>query len=183
VATQLDNLSEQTRDELAALALKLSGNQKTRKGFLGLVKEAAPETPIPELDATRQLEEEIGKRDKKIEELSNSFAEFKLGQGMAEQKKSVMSKYSLSEDDLKKMEEKMGKKELPVDYEFAARLYKQETEVSVPTSYGTSGFGPLDIQKNAKAFEGLMEDEANWSISTAHSIIDDMQKAGKAPAF
>lgn len=183
MATNLNNVSEETRDELAALALALSGNEKTRKNFLGLVKQAAPNTPIPELDAERRISEATESLRKENQDLKNSFEEFKLGGQMREMKDQVKSKYSLSDDDLKKMEEKMGKKELPVDYEFAARLYKQETEVAPPSNYGTSGYGPLNLEKNAKTFEGLMEDEANWSLTTAHQMIDDMQKSGKTPAF
>lgn len=179
----LNNVSEETRDELAALALQLSGNTKTRKSFLGLVKEAAPNTPIPELDAEKRIEEATSALREENNKLKNSFEEFKLGGQMKEMKDQVRSKYSLSDDDFKKMEEKMGKKELPVDYEFAARLYKQETEVATPTSYGTSGYGPFNLEKNAKAFEGLMENETGWANETAHQIIDEMQKAGKAPAF
>lgn len=183
MTTKLDHVSEETRDELASLALTLSGNAKTRKGFLGLVKEAAPGTPIPELDQSRIFDEEIGKRDKKIEELTNSFNDFKLGGQMVEQKNKVMQKYGFSSDDMTKMEEKMGKKELPTDYDFAARLFKQELDVAPPTTYGSSGYGPFALEKNAKSLEGLMENENDWSIATAHSMIDDMQRAGKTPAF
>ncbi len=48
---------------------------------------------------------------------------------------------------------------------------------------GTSGYGPLDLEHNAKGMEGLMEDTDNWASRTAHSLIDEIQKKGRAPAF
>lgn len=181
--TAIDSISEQTRDELAALALKMSGNKATRKEFLGLVGKVAPDTPIPELEFEGRLEAATKPLREENEKLRNSFEDFKLGAQMVEQKKSVMAKHQLTDEDLKKMEERMGKKELPADYEWAARLYKQETQVAEPTNYGTSGYGPLAIEKNAKAFEGLMDNENDWGIQTAHQIIDEMRTKGHTPAF
>ncbi len=183
MATRIDSISEETRDELAALALRMSGNKATRKEFLGLVGKVAPETPIPELEFDQRLEAATKPLIEENQKLRNSFEDFKLGNQMIEQKKTVMQKHGLSAEDMTKMEERMGKKELPTDYEFAARLYKQETQAAEPTNYGTSGYGPLAIEKNAKAFEGLMENESDWGITTAHQIIDEMRTKGHTPAF
>ena len=183
MATKLDHLSEDTRDELAALNLRLAGNPKTRKGFLGLVREVSPDTPIPELDATKWGEEQLALRDKQITELRGELHDYKLGNQLGEQKKKVMEKYKLSDSDLTTMEERMGKKELHTDYEFAARLFKQEKEVAPPTTYGTSGYGPFNLRKGAEEMKGLMDDEVGWANDTAHSIIDEMQKTGRSPAF
>ena len=183
MATKLEHVSEDTRDELAQLALRLSGNAKTRKGFLGLVKEASPDTPIPELDAVAWGEKELAARDKRIQELEGKLNDVVLGGQMVEQKRQIMSKHGLSEADLTTMEERMGKKELPTDYEFAARLFKQEKEVAPPTTYGTSGYGPFNLRKGAEEMKGLMDDEVGRANDTAHSIIDEMQKTGRSPAF
>ncbi len=183
MATKLEHVSEETRDELASLALRLSGNKETRKGFLGLVEKAAPGTPIPELEFERRLQEETKPLREQLEKTENSFNDFKLGAQMVEQKNQVMRKYGFTETDMTKMEEKMGKKELPTDYDFAARLFKQELEVAPPTTYGSSGYGPFALEKNAKALDGLMENENDWAISQAHSMIDDMTRANKSPTF
>ena len=179
----LHNLTDETRDELASLALKLSGNQKTRKGFLGLIKEAAPSTPIPEIDEVAAVHAELAKRDEKISTLEKKFEDDIFTRNLAATKAGVRDRYSLSEEDMKKLEERMGKKELPADYEWAARLHKQEMEVAAPTSYGSSGWGMLDVEHNAKEFKGLMEDTDNWASRTAHEMIDSIQKKGRGPAF
>lgn len=182
--TKLDNLSDDTRDELAALALKLSGNQKTRKGFLGLIKQAAPETPIPEIDEVAAVNAEIEKRDKRIQELEQKFDQRFLQEDLSKTKNSVREKFGLSDDDFSKMEKMMTEKQLPADYNWAAPLYKQQTDAATPTNWGSdSGVGPLDIEKNAGTVDGLMDDTDNWARRTAHQMIDDMHKHGKASSF
>jgi hypothetical protein len=181
--TNLQNLTDETRDELAALALKLSGNTKTRKGFLGLVKEAAPETPIPEIDEVNAVQAKIDEERAAREKFENEQRDRWLQQDLSARKNAVAEKYGFSDDDMKKVEERMGKKELPADYEWAARLHKQEVEVSTPTNYGSGGHGPLDLEHNAKGLEGLMDDTDNWASRTAHQMIDEMHRKGKAPAF
>ena len=181
--TNLQNLSDETRDELAALALKLSGNTKTRKGFLGLVKEAAPDTPIPEIDEVNAVNAEIAKRDEKISALEKRLDDDPFARTLAAQKNEAKAKYGLSDEDVSKMEEMMKKGELPADYRFAPSLFKQQTEVASPTNYGSSGHGPLDLEHNAKGLEGLMDDTDNWASRTAHQMIDEMHRKGKAPAF
>jgi len=180
--TKLESLSDDTRDELAALALKLSGNQKTRKGFLGLVKEAQPDTPIPEIDEVKALEAALAKRDEAIGALAKKFDDQTFAQSLAAKKNEARAKFDLSDADMTKMEEMMKKSELPADYNWAAQLYKNQVESATPTNYGTGGVGPFDLQENAKAFEGLMEDTDNWSARTAHKMIDEMRK-GKASSF
>ena len=182
--TRIDGLSDETRDELAQLAQGLANNPKTRKGFLGLIKEASPQTPIPEIDEVRAVNAEIEKRDKKIADLESKFENHVFGQQLAQTKNTVRDKYGLSDEEMKKLEERMGKKELPADYEWAARLHKQETEAATPTSFGDAGYhGPLDVERHAKGMEGLMDDTDNWSKRTAHALIDEIQKKGRAPAF
>jgi hypothetical protein len=177
--TALPNLTDETRDELAQMALQLGNNPKTRKKLLGLVKEMAPDTPIPEIDEVNAVNAEIAKRDEAIAKLQGEFNDYRLGNDMAARKKNVSERYGLSAEEMQKIEERMGKKELPTDYEWAARLHKQESEVAAPTNYGSSGFGPFEMP----AVEGLMENEQNWSLKTAHSLIDDIQRKNRGPAF
>ena len=179
------NLSDDAIADLAGLALKLGNNQKTRKGLLGLVKEVDPHTPIPEIDEVNAVNAVIEKeRDARLA-LEKRLEERDFAAALASQKNDARSKFGLSEDDMSRMEEMMKKGELPADYRFAPQLYKQQTESATPTNYGTGGYGPLDIKHAAqgKEFEGLMDDPDNWSLRTAHSLIDDIQKKGRASAF
>lgn len=173
----LDHLSDETRDQLAQLAINLSSNPKTRKNFLGIVKEHAPNTPIPELDASAELNTALAERDKKIGELSDQLTHFKASQNLSALKNGVMEKHSLSASDVTKMEEMMQKKELPADYEFAARLYKQQIEPVGGSTYSDRSYGPVGLPND----EGLMANEQNWSLTTAHQMIDDMRRSGKKP--
>ncbi len=183
--TQHPNLSDDAIADLAAVSLRLGGNQKTRKGFLGLIKDVAPETPIPELDGAAAMEAALAKRDDEIAALRQSMKDKEFSEGLAAQKNEARAKFGLSDEDVAKMEEMMKKGELPADYRFAPALYKQQTESATPTNYGTGGYGPLDLGRAAQAegFEGLMEDPDNWSLRNAHSMIDDIQRKGRAPAF
>ncbi len=182
--TRLDGLTDETRDQLAQLAQGLANNKETRKGFLGLIKKASPQTPIPEIDEVNAVNDEIAKRDAKIAALEKRFEDDVFSRSLAATKNTVRDKYGLSDDDMKKLEERMGKQDLPADYEWAARLHKQEMDVATPTNFGDLGYhGPLDVERHAKTMEGLMEDTDNWSKRTAHALIDDIQKKGRAPSF
>lgn len=182
---QHPNLSDDAIADLAQLSLRMSGNQKTRSGFLGLVKEVAPNTPIPELDTQTAFAAELAKRDEKIAAMEKAQQDRDFSASLAAQKNEARSKYALSDEEVVKMEEMMKKGELPADYRFAPALFKQQTESTVPTNYGSGGYGPLDLNHAAqqKGFEGLMEDPDNWANRTAHGMIDDVQRKGRASAF
>ena len=115
MATNINNLSDEMRDELAQLAIALSNNKKTRKGFLGLVKEAAPDTPIPEIDGANALEERLSAERAAREKFEAEQRDRWLQQDLGARKTNVKDKYGLTEDQMKTMEERMGKKELPTD--------------------------------------------------------------------
>ena len=175
----ISNLDQATKDQLASLALSLSSNQKTRKGFLGLVKEAAPDTPIPELEAAATIETVRREYDDKLNKVANEFRDYRMQNEQGARKKAVMQKHGLGDEDVKKMEEMMVKKELPADYEWAAPLYKAQIEQVAP-NYGTSGYGPVDLPSDDK----LMSDPDRWSQSSAHQIIDELRaKAGASRSF
>lgn len=181
--SRLDGLNDETRDQLAEVALNLSGNQKTRKGFLGLLKEASPATPIPEIDAVAALEPRLDEERKAREAFEKELRDRWLSEDLAKRKGEVRTKFGLSDDDMSKMEKMMTEKQLPADYSWAAQIFKQQTESAAPTNYGSGGYGPLDLEHNAKEFSGLMDDTDNWASRTAHQMIDEMQKKGRAPAF
>ncbi len=178
------NLSDDAIADLADVALKVSNNKKTRKGFLGLYKEVSPDTPIPEIDEVNAVEAKLAEERKARETFEQEQRNRWLQEDLGRQKNQVRSEFQLTDEDMAAMEKMMTEKKLPADYTWAAKLYKQQTEVATPTNYGTSGWGPLDIEHNAQAdeFKGLMEDEASWSNRTAHSMIDDILKRGKAPS-
>lgn len=183
MGTNLSYLNDETRDELAQLALGLANNGKTRKQFLGLVKTAKPETPIPELDAQEAFHAELAKRDEAFEKFKREQEEKEYRAALEAKKSTARDKYGLDDEAMKKIDEMIAKKELPADYEWAARLYKDQAQAAEPTSYGSSGYGPVDVEGFAKGFEGLMDDSDNWSRRTAHDMIESMKAKGHKPAF
>ena len=180
--TVFDNLSEETRDQLAGLALKLSGSQKTRKSFLGLVKEVSPDTPVPEIDTDNAVQAALKtEREERVKfeaEQRDRWFKEELGKTKA----GVVQKYGLSDDDMAKMEKMMTDKALPADYNWAAQLYKQQSEPAGATNYGAD-HGNVDVKGYIGTMEGLMEDPDNWSRNQAHSMIDDIRRKGAAKAW
>lgn len=179
------HLSDDAIADLADVSMKMAGNPKTRKPFLGLLKDTNPDQVIPELDTDAKIDAALKTEREAREKLEQSLKDERFAAALASQKNDAKSKFGLSDDDMGKMEEMMKKGELPADYRFAPQLYKMQTETAAPTNYGTGGYGPLDLNRAVqdKGFEGLMEDPDNWSRTTAHSMVDDMQKKGRAPAF
>lgn len=184
MAEQTPNLEDATREGLAKLALDLAGNPKTRKSFLNLAKEVRPNTPIPEVDTAKEIDERFSKEVEARTKFEAEQRDRWLKEDLVRQKNEVKTKHELSDESFGKMEEMMKKGELPADYKWAAPLFKAQNEPAAPTNYGSSGYqGPLSLQTHAKALDGLMENEVEWSQKTAHSMIDDMLKGKRASAF
>lgn len=172
----LENLDERTRDELASLALRLSSNKKTRKDFLKLAKQEAPNMPIPELDQEAELDTRMKAEAEERQKLASEFADYKAKAEFKDQRSRVMQEYSYSEDQMTQMEEMIKKGELPADYNWASKLFKQQIEPVGGTNYG-SDWGPAELP----AHEGLLENPDRWAQSTAHAMIDDMRSKGHLP--
>lgn len=192
MATSLDqlraqhpNLSDDAIADLAAVTLNLSGNNKTRKPFLGLLKSQNPNQPIPELDTELSFAAELAKERGAREALERKLEERDFSASLAAQKNEARARYNLSDDEFKTMEGMMTKGELPADYRFAPVIFRQQTEVSTPTNYGTSGHGPWDMGNRIKesGMEGLMDDPDNFALRTAHAMIDEAQKKRPVNTF
>jgi len=170
----LEGLDPLTVQELAQLSLSMAGNPKTRKQFLKLTKEVSPGTPIPELDTESQVEARLAEEREARQKLEEKIDQTELKRNLSEARKRTMETYELSDEDMTKMEEMIGKKELPADYKWAAQLYRQQIQDDAPTTYGSSGWGPAELP----AHEGLLEDPHRWAQQTAHSMIDEIKKKG-----
>ena len=175
----LSHLSQETRDELASLALTLAASGKTRKSFLKQVKEVAPGTPIPELDQdaefSARLEAETAPLRKSLQEMQQE----RQKEQFARQRAEVAEKHGLSAADMDKVDKMITENALPADYKFAAPLYKQQAEPAESTNYGSGGWGPAVMPQH----DGLMEDEGRWSLTTAHSLVDELRKKASSGAF
>jgi hypothetical protein len=103
----------------------------------------------------------------------------RLKERMAEQRRTWQEKSGLSADDMEKVDKMITEGQLPADYKFAAPLYKAQAEPAEPTNYGSGGWGPAELPKD----DGLMEDEGRWSLTTAHSLVDELRKKASRGAF
>lgn len=178
------NLEQSTQDALAKLSLDLAGNPKTRKQFLTLAKEVRPNTPIPEIDSDKAMDERFASEKKARETFESEQRDRWLKDDLAKQKNAQKEKHGFSDEDFGKMEEMMKKGDLPADYKWAGQIFKAQNEAAAPTNYGShGGEGPLSLTTHAKAQEGLLENEHEWSLKTAHKMIDEMQKGKRASAF
>ena len=174
----IDDLPENTKNELAQIALNLSGNKATRKPFLSLLKKVAPDTPIPEIDEVNAIEEKLAEEKKAREEWQAKIDQERREEKFGKQRDEARTKYGLNDEQFKQMEEMMTKGELPADYNWAPQLFMQQIEpVGATYTGGNSGYGPFEIP----AAEGLMENEQSWSVKTAHQIIDDMRNQRTKP--
>lgn len=173
----IENLDDKTKDQLASIALAMSSNNDTRGSFLKLFKKVSPETPIPEVDQQAAIDAAIAGEREAREKVSKDFLDYKGAQEMAAKKTHLRTEYGLSDDDIGKMEKMIADKQLPADYEFAAKMYQQQITPAEPT-LGNRTYGPMDMPQD----EGLLEDENRWSLTTAHNMIDAMQKT-RRPAF
>ena len=169
-------LDENVKEELAELMLKMSSNPKTRKQLLKLTKEVNPNTPIPEIDVESEIDARVkavkDESDKKFQELADERMKEKL----ESQRSKAMQKYGLDDAQMKKMEEMMTKGELPADYNWAPQLFSQQIEPVGSTSY-TLEYGPISMPSG----EGLMENEHNWSVKEAHTIVDELRRKSSKP--
>ena len=174
---KVNDLPEQTRDELADITMRLSGNKGTRKEFLSLLKKVAPETPIPELDSEAALEERLAAERKANQERWDKLEQEKLQERLAKQKAEFTA--GMTDEQVKQMETMMEKGELPADYKWGSQLFRQQIEPVAGSTYssGNQGWGPFDLP----SAEGLMDNEQNWSLRTAHQIVDEMRNQKSKP--
>src|SRR5229473_3178419 len=115
-------LSPADMDRLSRLAFNLSHNEKTRKQFAGLVKEVDPNAAKAFGDVFLRDEMETWKKGFEDERLAERMQH--VAAARANQKRNVVTKRRLSEDQVKQVDKIMQYYGLP-DWEAAADIYAQ----------------------------------------------------------
>ncbi len=115
-------LSPADMDRLSRLAFNLSHNEKTRKQFAGLVKEVDPNAAKAFGDVFLRDEMETWKKGFEDERLAERMQH--VAAARANQKRNVVTKRRLSEDQVKQVDRIMQYYGLP-DWEAAADIYAQ----------------------------------------------------------
>lgn len=160
-------LSSEAQAQLSELALALAHNPKTRKKFVGLVKEIDPSRRFPDVE-TDQIREDM---EKEFEKRDQAREAARVKERMESQRESLKSRYE--DKDIEEIEKLMEKKGIS-DYEDGATLYSAVNKPAKPTH---------DIKSHAwemptvdrKDFNNLTQ----ISRKKAYEAIDDLQTKRK----
>lgn len=151
----------------------LAADPRYRKKVLGLIKEAAPDTMIPELDVEGSLLKSV---DEKIKPQTEEFK--KLGERIdalttAISRDKFRDEQMLSDDELKEVEE-MAKKEQIGNAKSAVELWRLRQNVGQPRGTRKTPPGAAEFleklgkvnPKNQRALRVIAEEEATRILST-----------------
>lgn len=119
-------LSPEAQAQLAKLATDLAHNPKTRKKFVGLVKEIDPSRRFPDVEAD-DLKEEMTREFEKRDQLREAE---RARQQLETQRTGLKSRYE--DKDIEEIEKLMEKKGIS-DYEDGAILYAAITKPATPS--------------------------------------------------
>ena len=167
----LENLSEEARNELAALAQRLADNPETRKDFLRMTKKINPDLPIPELeidDRTNSALHQIRQENEAIKaKLQAKEAEEKLEKI---RRNLVKNGHVESENDIDAVEKLMLEKKI-ADHETAAQYHQWMKQAAVPTpsGYNPSAVKQFDLNK-------FWKNPANAAREAAASALNEIRK-------
>jgi hypothetical protein len=164
--------NQQTLLELGQLALKLAGNQKTRRKFLAQVKEVDPNYRPP---ADVQLEDfkEQTKREREEEKIRAQAEQHQ--QRAAGQRQRLIESGKYTDDQVKEIEEKVMKRYGLNDYEAGAKLYAADLAPARPSNGQKARHGQIWEFPN---IPGLLQNPEKAASDAAYAVIDEL-RAGR----
>ena len=140
----LENLSQDARDELAALAQQLAESPETRKDFLRLTKKMKPEIPIPELDLEDTVSRATQNSEQRIQQLEAKLKQKEAMEELERRRKSIRDKgLAKDEEDVKSIEKIMLDRGI-TSHETAAEYHNWMKQAAEPTP---SGYNPGVMNK------------------------------------
>ena len=156
----LEGLTEQERNNLAALAIKLSTGEKTRKDFQKLIKAQNPEYTSPdlEIDSLREQVAAGSAQAERLAKLEGQIAERNARDKWDEIKREPVKLGLIQEDEIPVLEAYMKEKGFnSTQYRQAAEFRNMENQLAVPTAASLKPFQMKDEQlqlakKDPKAF-------------------------------
>ena len=158
----LENLSQDARDELAALAQTLAENPDTRKDFLRMTKKVKPDLPIPELDIEDYTHKAVSRSEDRVQALEAKLREKEAMEELQKRRQSLMKKGLISNeaevDDVEKIMLERG----ITNHETAAEYHQWMKQAAVPTStgYNPSAVKQFDLNKYWKNPSAAARNEA-----------------------
>jgi DNA-binding protein H-NS len=140
----LENLSQDARDELAALAQQLAESPETRKDFLRLTKKMKPEIPIPELDLEDTVSRATQNSEQRIQQLEAKLKQKEAMEELERRRKAIRDKgLAKDEEDVKSIEKIMLDRGI-TSHETAAEYHNWMKQAAEPTP---SGYNPGVMNK------------------------------------
>lgn len=170
------------------LLRQLGANPKTREKLQRLIKEVAPGTPIPELDAVDRANETIIKPlADRIDELQRQVLERNVLDRLERERGRIKSHYHLSDEDVQGVEALMVKSDTNPDpipsYDAAARVFVATRMSAAPTP---AAFSPPTYQMPEKEVWargiGNPQELNRIAMNEAINIWNDLA-AGKVPGL
>lgn len=140
----LENLSQDARDELAALAQQLAESPETRKDFLRLTKKMKPEIPIPELDLEDTVSRATQNSEQRIQQLEAKLKQKEAMEELERRRRAIRDKgLAKDEEDVKSIEKIMLDRGI-TSHETAAEYHNWMKQAAEPTP---SGYNPGVMNK------------------------------------
>ena len=146
----LENLNDESRDELASLMKALAENPATRKEVLRLTKKVRPDVPIPELDIEDATTHAVSAANRRVEELEAKLRDRDALEELEKRRAKVLKNGLASEADIPEIEKVMLEKGI-TNHEAAAEYWQWMKQSAAPTP---SGYNPNAMSKftNLKDF-------------------------------
>jgi hypothetical protein len=163
----LENYSPEQVNELAALALDLSNNPKTRKSLLRLTKEVRPDLVTPELEIEDYTEKKVSQANQRVEDLEAKLREKELKENLKEKRDALLKKGLIdNESDIEEVEKVMLENKI-ADHETAAQYWQwmKQAAAPTPTGYNPNPVAKFDLGKYYKNPQQAARDEASKALS------------------
>lgn len=129
----LEDLPQETRDELALLARELSDSPDTRKDFLRLAQKKRPNMPVPELELDDRVARIETDSTTKIQALENKLAEKDMRAELDRRRQSLISKGLAKDDAEVELIEKVMLDKNIANHETAAEYFNMSRQSATPT--------------------------------------------------
>jgi hypothetical protein len=168
----LEDYSQEARDELAKLMLDLSENIETRPTTLRDVRKVRPNMPIPEIDTDNKLQAINAQAAKRIDSLESKLRERDATEELQRRRNKLAERFG--PDNVEQIEKIMLDKGIQ-SHDTAGDYFDWMRQAQAPTP---SSFSPNVMDKSTR--EGLKSFFTNPQLharEVAHQALQDLKKA------
>ena len=132
----LEDVSYEARDELAALARRLSESPETRTEFLRMTKKIRPDVPMPELDIADRTDRALAQSETRVASLEAKLRERDAVETLEKRRNDLISRGLVSSrEEIAEVEKIMLEKSIH-NHEAAAKYHKFMKQAATPTPNG-----------------------------------------------